>query len=299
VAKKVFLTGGSGFIGTHLRAHLEQHDWRVFAPSTHLKDHAQLEKDLKQDKWDAVIHLAAVSAYNFCEANPDETFHTNVAGTALLARLVSRICPSARIVFASTAQVFNAPVASVSQTEFVLDESWKAAPSNVYPQSKLLAEKILAEYAARFGLKASVLRIFNHTHRSQSPDFFLPYIYSELTKSQDKDPVDIPVGNIDIKRDVGAVKDLVGAFLATLEASDKIGPFDIFNVCSGKARSLRKLAELLAQRLDVPATFRIDQSRVRPNEPASVLGSAKKLTERTGWVPSVVSDEQLIDSFLE
>lgn len=297
MAKRVFLTGGSGFIGTHLRAHLEKHDWHVFAPSTHLKDHEHLEKDLKQDKWDAVIHLAAASAYNFCEANPDETFHTNVAGTALLARLVSKNCPSARIIFASTAQVYNAPVASAAQTEFVLDENWQAAPANVYPQSKLLAEKVLEEYSSRFGLRASVLRIFNHTHRSQSPDFFLPHIYKEL--SQAKGPVEIPVGNIDVKRDVGAVKDLVGAFHATLEASNQIGPFDIFNVCSGKARSLRRLAELLAQRLGIPATFRIDPSRVRPNEPASILGSAKKLNTRTGWAPTVATDEELIDSFLE
>jgi nucleoside-diphosphate-sugar epimerase len=298
VAKKVFLTGGSGFIGTHLKTHLEKHEWLVVAPSTQLNDHAQLEKDLAQEPWDAVIHLAAVSAYGYCEANPDTTFHTNVTGTALLARLVSKICPSTRIIFASTAQVYNPPTASESQTKFVLDESWQAAPTNVYPQSKLMAERILQEYAARYGLNAAVLRIFNHTHRSQSPDFFLPHIYKELSKPQKNEPVEIPVGNIDVMRDVGAVSDLIAAFHATLNASDRIGSFDIFNVCSGKARSLRNLAELLAARLNVPATFRVDQSRVRPNEPASVLGSAKKLADCTGWAPQIISDEQLIESFL-
>jgi GDP-4-dehydro-6-deoxy-D-mannose reductase len=297
-AQKVFLTGGSGFIGAHLRARLTSAGYQVFAPEIRIEDPREIEAKLATDTWSFVIHLAAQSSYAHCEEKPFETLSVNTTGTALLARSVAKIHPTSHFIFASTAQVYSPKIDHAATSDFIIDENCRTAPANFYPQSKLFAEAMLREISLDFGLKTTVLRIFNHSHKSQKPDFFLPHIYQELVKAKAQHTKHIPVGNMDVSRDIGSVSDLVEAFSAILTASEKLPNFEIMNVCSGQARSLRRLAQLLAQTLEVTVDFTTDSSRLRPGEIPSVRGSYEKLHRLTGWQPQTKSDEDLIRCFL-
>ena len=77
----------------------------------------------------------------------------------------------------------------------------------------------------------------------------------------------VPVGNLDLYRDIGSVADLVDAFeklLKRIVSKESAPGCQVFNLCSGQAKHLRGLAHGLAQRLGVNAQFEVDPARVRP-----------------------------------
>ncbi len=109
----------------------------------------------------------------------------------------------------------------------------------------------------------------------------------------------IPVGNLDVYRDMGGVDDLVEAFLAVAQrAGHARAGLEVFNVCSGTSKSLKRLSDLLAQALEVNVRFERDESRVRVGEPISICGSYEHLHQQTGWKPRIRSEEDLIRAFL-
>ena len=301
MSKLALITGGSGFVGTHLIKHLKEIGWNVEAPTLPVENYTEVVQCIrnvveKQGPIHAVIHLAALSSHHYTETHQTETYQINLGGTAHMVKAIVDFSPDAHFVFPSTAQVYRAPHPLEEPT---MTEEWPVLPRSAYAQTKLFAEAVLREASRVYNLKSTVLRVFNHTHRTQSPEFFLPHIYSEIlkVKSGERPPV-IEVGDLSVKRDIGAVVDLVGAFRSVLEHVAKTDSFQIFNVCSGKARKLQDLASLLAQKLDVQVEFHTDTKRLRPNDATSIKGSFDLLHAKTGWKPSCETDAQLIDNFL-
>jgi GDP-4-dehydro-6-deoxy-D-mannose reductase len=162
-----------------------------------------------------------------------------------------------------------------------------------------MSELALKDFSERFGLKTTILRLFNHSHRSQSPNFFLPHFYQQLISHPADSRASVPVGNVDVCRDIGSIGDLLRAFEAVLNQADTLDHYEVFNVCSGQARNLRSLAVSLAQALDRDLELKFDPSRARANEPGSIRGSYSKLREHTGWIPQAQSDQDFIHEFLK
>ncbi len=295
---KVLLTGAGGFVGRALAGALGAAGHEATAARADLLDAAALEGELSSGAWDAVVHLAAISSVGACEADPERAWRTNLGGTALLEALLSRHAPGAHLVFASTALVYRAPAGPELEAGVVLDEARPVEPSSTYARTKRAAEVVLLDAAPRRPGPTSVLRLFNHTHRTQAPTFFLPHVHRALLGAEGA-PVVIPVGNVAIERDVGSLQDLLLAFLAVLERPGAPGEARVLNVASGVPRRLDALAAALAARLGVPARLEVDPARVRADDPARIVGSSARLRALTGWRPRAVSDADLIDAFLE
>jgi GDP-4-dehydro-6-deoxy-D-mannose reductase len=233
-----------------------------------------------------------------CERDPARAEQINVAGTMALRDAVSRLQPQALLLYTSTAQLY---VPEAGTEVSVLDETAPLEARNVYARTKWAGEQALLEGAYKDGLDVTVLRPFNHTHRTQAPIFFLPHLYQAMQRHRtlsSTEELAIPVGNLSLERDIGAVSDLVGAMGVLLERPGQAGRADIFNVCSGLAKNLASLGHKLAGRLGVRVRFVTDAARVRPGEPRSVCGSHARLTAATGWTPQVRTEDELIEAFL-
>jgi GDP-4-dehydro-6-deoxy-D-mannose reductase len=294
---RVFVTGGRGFVGRALLGDLRAAGHEVHAAAASLFDAETLRGELALARWDAVVHLAAMSSVGGCEADPERAWRTNLGGTALLEALVARLVPEAHLIFASTAHVYRAPAGAELGAGVVLDEAREVAPSSTYARTKRAAEVVLADAAHRRPGPTTILRLFNHTHRTQGPAFFLPYVHGALLGAAAV-PVEIPVGNVAVERDLGSLQDLLRAFAAVLQAPGVGGEARVLNVASGVARRLDRLAARLAERLGVPARLVVDPARLRPDEPARIVGDAARLTAATGWRPQALTDDQLLDAFL-
>jgi nucleoside-diphosphate-sugar epimerase len=248
---KVFITGATGFIGSHLVDHLTQ---RRAAISVLVRDRADriLEKrpqisvvtgDLKRpfSIGDAatVFHLAAISHVNRALEEPQQTFETNTAGTIGVLEAIRRSPYAQKLVFISTAHVYGAPC------YVPVDEDHPVHAHEPYAASKLAAEAFVSAYSSAYGIPTVVARLFNTYGPRQHPDFIIPSIIRQaLTRDT------LTMGNLSPTRDFTYINDVIVALL--LLAEDGRG---VYNVASGIEVSIKALVarvgEILGKHLTV------------------------------------------------
>ncbi|MFP6872478.1 MAG: NAD-dependent epimerase/dehydratase family protein [Verrucomicrobiales bacterium] len=196
---------------------------------------------------DAVIHLAALVSVPIAEKNPGENFRINVLGTKTVAKAALRAATK-RIVFASSAAVYG------NSDDLPLCEEGPVNPVNQYGMAKLEAENLLLAYEKSQGLITTCLRFFNVYGPRQDPSS--PYsgvisIFAEHCKTGQ--PVTV-YGDGHQSRDFIFVKDIARA--VTASATNTALPGGIYNLCSGKGKTLLELLEILAEiHPDIPAPF--------------------------------------------
>jgi GDP-4-dehydro-6-deoxy-D-mannose reductase len=293
---QIWITGAGGFLGQHLKRSLSLRGDEVFGDHVDLSDTVRLREVARSKPWDIVVHLAGIGSVAQCDQDPARARAVNVEGTRTLARILSEHCPRATLIFASTAQVYQGAEGAELQAGVTFDESRRIAPQNLYAQTKWEAEEALRSLAAEDSskLKTIILRLFNFTHKTQPPVAFVPHLYSVL-KSRARE---VPVGNLHVERDIGALPDFLSAALAIIDSREGLPALEPINVCSGVPKLLNDLASRLAMRMKSDAKFVVDEKRVRPNEALRIAGSHRRLTELTGWTPRFRAIEELLDAFL-
>jgi GDP-4-dehydro-6-deoxy-D-mannose reductase len=318
---KVWITGADGFLGRNVTTHLQSNGYETSELVMTLPNWESIQRAVEKIATDTssqgdgksaarkqsqvLIHFAGLSHVPTCEKNPELAYSVNALGTVLLLEAIRKSEMPLRFIFASTAQVY---AKGEEGGDWVFTEESPISPQNLYARTKLLAESALSEATLSSSIQGEILRIFNHTHRTQSPDFFLPHLHQELLKSKELGGGRaIPVGNLDLARDLGCVQDFCRAIEAILAHQPKPGAvpgvqakssIPVWNIASGTAKNLRMLAEEMAKRIGCQPNFEVDSSRLRKGEPIRIVGSHDRLTRATGWVPHAKSEADLIESFL-
>jgi len=100
------------------------------------------------------------------------------------------------------------------------------------------------------------------------------------------------VGNLESRRDVTDVRDTVRAYVALAQSGTPRRPY---NVCSGRAYSMRELLDILLSLARVRVRIELDPSRLRPSDNPLILGSHARLTADTGWRPEIPIERTLAD----
>jgi nucleoside-diphosphate-sugar epimerase len=295
---KILITGAKGFIGSHLSMLLVSKGHEILTPELDLlKFDPMLEFFGAHPDLDLVIHLAGISHVPTCQKDPSLAIQTNVGGTALLLEAMKQSKNKAHFVFFSTGQVYAPPPEGVDHFSF--KESSQVYPQTLYAQTKWQAELLIQDNASRVGLPATIIRLFNHTHHTQAPDFFLPSMYQQMKANTDGK---IAVGNLDLWRDVGSVQELLSNLAAFVDAFKTRGTqtkgVQVFNLSSGTPKHLRTLAEELARQLNLNVTLNVDPTRVRFGEPKIVIGDSSAFRKVTGTTPSTLNEKALVEAFL-
>lgn len=251
----VLVTGGCGFIGSHVvqalqtlasvrildLAHTPAHGPGM---SADIRDEDALEAAMRSA--DVVIHLAAISDIVRAQADPAKCIDVNVAGTRLVARYAER-AGVRRLVFASSAAVYGRATGGRPSAE--TDEP---NPSCVYGWSKLSGEKALAQFNRRGGSAIS-LRFFN----VYGPGQRRGVVPSMLAAATAGTPLVVHGGG-DVRRDFVAVRDVVRAILYfALDAHQIPG---IVNVGTGTATSLESLADSILMLTKSKSGVLVDRS---------------------------------------
>jgi nucleoside-diphosphate-sugar epimerase len=291
---RTLVTGAAGFTGRYLSQLLTERGHEVHGlvhdleqdpvaglAHTHqadLADLQSLENIISEIRPDYLVHLAAVSFV--AHSDIGEMYRTNVVGTRQLLEAVSRAVGSiTSVLVASSANIYG------NSIEGVLDESVPPAPANDYGVSKVAMEYVARLYMAR--LPIIVVRPFNYTGRGQSESFLLPKIVAHARR---KAPV-IELGNLDVARDFSDVRTVVETYAQLLTARDAIG--ETFNVCSGRAVSLRSVLDIVGRISAHPMEVKVNPQFVRANEVRSLCGSSEKLQRVIGAVDAIPLEETL------
>ncbi len=250
---RVLVTGGAGFIGKHLVGSLLEKDYIVtifdnFSNSTkgsvsYLVDIgvAVIEGDITKlneildaaKNQDVIIHLAAKISVSESISNPSETFQVNVNGT----RNVLAACEKnhvKKLIVASSAAVYGEGSPDVKLTE----ES-ETSPISPYGESKVRMEQEIREFASEHGISYIILRFFNIFGVGQSKEY-AGVISKFIEKIRQDRPLEI-FGDGLQTRDFVAIEDVVKSIHNAI-SNDKSGTY---NVASGKAVTIKKLAEMM------------------------------------------------------
>lgn len=283
--KSVVISGQEGFLGKNL-SHSLVSEAKVTGFKGDIKDIQAFTDFLKNlDKVDYFFHFAGLSSVSECEKNKDEALKINVEAPAQMLEMLSLHHPNATFIFPSTAHVY-APNLNDSK---LLSEVSPLRPLNFYAETKLLAEQKLESLSEKLGQRLIILRLFNHSHKSQSPNFFLPSIYQQLLKNKKE----LRVGNLDLLRDIGAVQDLLRAFKSII-LKENLPLYSLYNISSGVGKNLNTLVKLLIRYQNLEVNILNDESLFRSNEPRSIIGDSQKFKQEFQWLPNLSLNEELV-----
>jgi len=287
--KSVLITGPNGFLGQNLIKKLSSSEIAPILYEDDICDRIKFVDFINKYKSiDYCFHFAGLSSVKQCLDNPAEAIKINVTATNFMAQELITNFPKIQFVFPSTGQVYAASNA-------IIDENSNLAPFHFYAETKLKAEENLFKISQSSGLKTTIIRLFNHTHKSQSTNFFLPSIYQKL---KDQAQV-IKTGDLSVVRDIGAIQDLMEAFLNILEKPQS-SLFETFNISSGIGKNLRVTVESLAHTLGQKAIFELDPNFLRSSEPNSIIASSIKFQKCFEWTPKhSLNEDYLIKNFLK
>lgn len=291
---RILITGANGFTGQHLLERLSRdghelhgmvhqeeeypHPLLAMAHLADLRDLASLAMVIAEVQPQKVIHLAAIAFVAHGDAA--ELYSTNILGTRnLLQALASTEQKPDAVLLASSANVYG------NRREGVLDETMPPEPANDYGITKLTCEMLAQLYADR--LPIITVRPFNYTGRGQSEQFIIPKI---IAHAKARKPV-IELGNINVARDFSDVRVVVDSYARLLDKPAAIG--EVFNVCSGEARSLSEVITMVEQLSGHQMEVRVNPTFVRTDEVKTLCGSRDRLESVIGPVSMIALDETL------
>jgi len=287
---RALITGGSGFVGRHLQAHLEASGDDVVSIDVEydVADAEQMVQAFSGARPDVVYHLAAKTHVGSSWDDPTEVLRVNVLGTASVLAAARRVVPEALTIVVSSAEVYGV----VTPEELPLSESSPVQPASPYAASKAAAEMVALQAFRGFNQRVLVVRPFNHVGPGQAPTFFVPALASRLLSARAEQRTSVPVGELSTRRDFTDVRDVVRAYrlLATNGAAG-----EIYNVASGVDRSMQDVADQLRSIISEDITLDVDPSLLRPVDVPVLRGDASKLLRVTGWRPEIDFSQTLTD----
>lgn len=308
---KALVTGGDGFVGEHLVAHLVAAGHRVTASCLSLPpnrdtltaelaaamewkvadvlDGDALYRVVAAARPDRIYHLAGFSSGGTARRRPEEALRVNAGGTVNLLEAILRagedfpgLAPVVLILGSGDAYGESAlsgePVA----------ETAPLRPRGPYGLSKACQEMAGDAYRRGAGVRTIVARAFNMLGPGQRRGFVLPDFCAQAAAiaAGKAEPV-LRVGNLDVERDFVDVRDAVAAIerVAGLEEGEGGEP-GVYNVCSGVATAVGTLLDWVLDAADIEVEVRVEQDRVREGEPSRLVGDPGRIRRTADWSPA-------------
>ena len=300
--RRILVTGGDGFIGSHLVDRLLSEGAAVrvlvhYTPSGRLgwlhgreKDVEILSGDVRDgervlhavERQEVVFHLAALIGIPYSYQSPESYVQTNVMGTYHVLNSCRRAGVE-RVVHTSTSEVYGTALS------VPIDEAHPLQPQSPYSATKIGADMLAISFHRSFELPVAIVRPFNTYGPRQSARAVIPSLLGQLYGDAER----IRVGTVSPTRDFNYVSDTVTGFLAVADADRATG--EVVNIGSGREISIGALIELLFEVTGQRKEIVVEDERVRPtgSEVHRLLCDNTRAREWAGWKPEVPLEEGL------
>ncbi len=302
---RVVVTGGEGFIGSHLVERLVHEGvtvrvlvyynsfgrwgWLDTLPAEVRDAIEVLPGDVRDSRrvdeavagTEVVFHLAALIGIPYSYHAAESYVQTNVTGTFHVAEACRR--HGARLVHTSTSEVYGTAV------RVPIDEEHPLQPQSPYSASKIGADMMALSYWHAHEVPVAVVRPFNTYGPRQSTRAVIPTILAQLQAGA----TELHLGAVTPKRDFNYVTDTAAGFVALAGCDEALGRAT--NVGSGREISIGELAELCCEITGQQATIVTDEARLRPegSEVDRLLCDYSVAERIAGWRPQVSLEEGL------
>lgn len=265
--KNIAVIGGAGFIGSHVVDKLVNQGHNVLVIDNlssgsrgninKLADFKDFDitkpwgelAEILQNTWiEEVYHLAAEPYIPECYEFPDKFFQVNANGT-LNVLLACKEAGIKRVLYWSSSEVYGTGKGKMS-------ENFPLNPQSTYAVSKLAGDRLAFTFYKEHKLPVIILRQFNTYGPRETHEYVIPEIISQLCKEKD-----LKLGNIKSQRDFMYVED---AAEIAIELIEKGTPGAVYNLGSGNAYSIERLAAGIGKLMKINPTIRIDKKKLRP-----------------------------------
>jgi len=294
--QRLLVTGHKGFVGQHVLASASSFaGFEICVPERDydLLDAAGLGAVIDEMRPDAVLHLAGLTFVPDAVRDPERAIQVNVIGTLRLLQALRQRGFRGPMVYVSSGDVYGV----VTPEQLPITELAPVQPRNPYAVSKVSAELLCRQWALTEAWPICVARPFNHIGAGQGAQFVVAKIASQIARIKAGYlPPRLELGDIDVSRDFLDVRDVIAAYFALLERGEA---GEIYNICSGRERTIRELVQRMLALADVDVELIVDKAALRPTEQRRVVGSNKKIMQATRWAPSVDLDQTLRSILLD
>lgn len=316
---KVLVTGGAGYIGSHVVRQLDQagHDivvfdnlstgyrWAVTAGDLvvgDLADEGAIEALFSAHDFDAVLHFAAHIVVPESVSNPLKYYSNNTRNTLNLLKAVEKHRVP-YMVFSSTAAVYGMP------DQQVLTEDLPLAPINPYGASKMMSERMIMDLSAASSLKHVILRYFNVA--GANPDGVLGQATPDATHlikvacecvTGQREGMSVFGTDYDTRdgtcvRDYIHVEDLAKAHVMALDYMAGGGDSKVLNCGYGRGFTVREVIDVV-KRLS-GKDFPVTETGRRAGDPEALMADNTRIREVLGWVPDYDDLETIVRTALD
>lgn len=295
--KKILITGGAGFIGSHLVERCVEIGYpvKVFVHynsknglgwlenSKFIKEIEVITGDIRDydsvfsalSGCDAVFHLAALIGIPYSYVSPLAYIKTNIEGTYNILQS-SREKKLKNVLITSTSETYGT-------AQYVpIDEKHSLVGQSPYAATKIGADQLGISYYRSFGLPVKIVRPFNTYGPRQSARAIIPTTITQILLGKKE----ISLGNIAPTRDLTFVKDTAEGFIEIYKSKKLFG--EATNIGMNEEISIEDLVLLIAKIMKVRVKIRTDNKRVRPgqSEVERLVCDNTKIKKNTHWKPS-------------
>jgi UDP-glucuronate 4-epimerase len=308
VMKNVLITGGAGFIGSHLvdrllatdveqitviddfndfydphikRANVSEHlkDSRYSLVEADIRDATALQQELGNSPFDCIVHLAARAGVRPSLSQPQLYNETNINGTLNLLELARRLSIK-QFVFGSSSSVYGIN----AHVPFSEDDPIRQ-PISPYAATKGAGELLCHTYSHLYGMRCVCLRFFTVYGPRQRPDLAI-HKFAKLISEGKPIPV---FGDGTTRRDYTYIDDIIDGVIAAMHYS--LSDFDVFNLGESRTVELRELISLLEKELDTHAI--IDRQPPQPGDVPQTFADISKAAALLNYEPKTQIEEGL------
>lgn len=296
---RILITGITGFVGSYLvercrtyypqaeifglyhRKVPQQTSANMIPLKADITQAEEVRQALVKSRPDVIFHLAALASVAASWSDPVQTLQVNAIGAICLLEAARLEQPTTRIVLVGSGEEYGA----VQPEDIPIREMCPLRPINPYAVAKATQDLYGYQYFAAYGMPIVRVRAFNHFGPRQSDAFVLAGLARQiaLIEAGKAEPM-VTVGNLQAKRDFLPVKDVVGAYLAVAERGL---PGEVYNVGSGKARSIGEILDLLLTQVKMPVRVCESPVRMRPIDIPILEADISRIQAHTGWGPTV------------
>jgi UDP-glucose 4-epimerase len=298
--KRVLVSGGAGFIGSHLVdllvekganvtvidnlkdgkiENLEKSKNKIYFKKMDIRDYKGLREVIKERESEIIFHFAANANVPYSVEDPKYDFETNALGTFNLLKSCMDNNVE-KIIYASSSAVYGEP-------EYTpIDEKHPLNPISPYGASKLAGEKLGFTYYHTYGIPFVSMRIFNTYGPRQRR-----YVMYDFLKKLRENPNKLEVlGTGEQMRDYCFVMDMANAFILAGENGNAVG--EAFNVAGGNPISIKELAELIVKIMGLEGKTKIYYTgRSWKGDITNLIADISKIREVLGFKPKTGLEE--------
>ena len=297
---KALITGGKGFVGSHLAAELETNGYEVICCDLHESDNI-VAMDIMNPEMtleiiskyspDVLINMAGQANVGLSWKKPQLTVSLNTIGLINILEAVRQVSPGMRVITVGSSDEYG----SLGEKGANVTEDMPVNPMTPYAISKSAQDSFAQLYNRAYGMNVCMIRFFNLVGAGQAKGFMIPDFASGIAEVEKGEREYMLVGNLESARDFTYVKDAVRAVRLVAE---KGHAGEVYNICSGRTYTAQAILDKLLTMSDREIEVRQDPARMRPSDTPVVCGNHDKLTAHTGWQPEIGIDtvlEEVLD----